>query len=78
MDSKIAAATDLKYRPVAVIRTEEKPPAVVGLTDISARKYVRKRLGAEYLSFAMPWSLYLEMEANVWGSFLERSPWVGL
>jgi len=49
MDSKIAAATDLKYRPVAVIRAEEKPRAVVGHTDISARKYVRKLLGAEYL-----------------------------
>ncbi|WP_319523319.1 DUF169 domain-containing protein [uncultured Desulfosarcina sp.] len=56
----------------------EKPRAVVGLTDISARKYVRKLLGAEYLSFAMPWPLFLEMEANVEGSFLERSPWVGL
>jgi hypothetical protein len=56
----------------------EKPRAVVGLTDISARKYVRKLLGAEYLSFAMPWPLFLEMEANVEGSFLERPPWVGL
>jgi hypothetical protein len=56
----------------------DNPRAVVGLTDISARKYVRKLLGAEYLSFAMPWSLFLEMEANVGGSFLEQSPWVGL
>jgi len=56
----------------------DNPRAVVGLTDISARKYVRKLLGAEYLSFAMPWPLFLEMEANVEGSFLERPPWVGL
>ncbi|BBO77521.1 hypothetical protein DSCW_49380 [Desulfosarcina widdelii] len=56
----------------------KKPRAVVGLTDISARKYVRKLLGAEYLSFAMPWPLFLEMEANVEGSFLERPPWTSL
>jgi len=56
----------------------EHPRAVVGLTDISARKYVRKLLGAEYLSFAMPWSLFLEMEGNVKGSFLERPTWLSL
>ena len=54
------------------------PRAVVGLTDISARKYVRKLLGAEYLSFAMPWKMFLEMEDNVEGSFLERATWRSL
>jgi uncharacterized protein (DUF169 family) len=52
-----------------------KPRAVVGLTDISARKYVRTLLGSEYLSFAMPWELFVEMEGNVEGSFLERHTW---
>jgi len=56
----------------------EHPRAVVGLTDISARKYVRRLLGAAYLSFAMPWSLFLEMENNVEGSFLERPTWLSL
>ncbi|MEZ4579876.1 MAG: DUF169 domain-containing protein [Desulfobacterales bacterium] len=56
----------------------KNPRAVVGLTDISARKYVRKLLGAEYLSFAMPWSLFLEMEDNVEGSFLQRPTWISL
>ena len=56
----------------------ENPRAVVGLTDISARKNVRKLLGAEYLSFAMPWKMYLEMESNVEGSFLERPTWQSL
>lgn len=55
-----------------------RPRAVVGLTDISARKYVRKLLGAEYLSFAMPWKMFLEMEDNVEGSFLERATWRSL
>ena len=53
----------------------ENPRAVVGLTDISARKNVRRLLGAEYLSFAMPWKMFLEMESNVEGSFLERPTW---
>jgi hypothetical protein len=45
---------------------------VVGLTDISARKYLWILSGAEYLSFAMPWKLFLEMEGKVGGSFLQR------
>ncbi|MDX9859434.1 MAG: DUF169 domain-containing protein [Rhodospirillales bacterium] len=56
----------------------DHPRAVVGLTDISARKYVRKTLGADVLTFAMPWSLFLEMEDNVEGSFLERPSWASL
>lgn len=56
----------------------EKPRAVVGLTDISARKYVRTLLGSEYLSFAIPWEMFLEMEGNVEGSFLEKHTWLSL
>lgn len=56
----------------------ESPRAVVGLTDISARKYTRKLLGAEYLTFAMPWTLFQEMEAHVDGSFLQRPTWQSL
>ena len=52
-----------------------KPRAVVGLTDISARKYVRTLLGSSCLSFAMPWRMFLEMEGNVHGSFLEKDVW---
>lgn len=55
-----------------------KPRAVVGLTDISARKYVRTLLGSEYLSFGMPWEMFLEMEGNVEGSFLEKHTWLSL
>jgi hypothetical protein len=54
------------------------PRAVVGLTDISARKNVRKLLGAEYLSFSMPWKMFLDMERNVEGSFLDRPTWQSL
>lgn len=55
-----------------------RPRAVVGLTDISARKYVRSLLGSELLSFAVPWEMFLEMEGNVEGSFLERHTWKSL
>ncbi|MCE5265070.1 MAG: DUF169 domain-containing protein [Deltaproteobacteria bacterium] len=53
----------------------ERPRAVVGLIDLSARVCVRKQLGGNVLSFAMPFSLFREMEANVEGSFLRRHTW---
>ncbi|MGB9846905.1 MAG: DUF169 domain-containing protein [Desulfotomaculales bacterium] len=49
----------------------ERPRAVVGLIDISARKHVDKDL----LSFAVPYKMFLEMESNVEGSFLEKEEW---
>ena len=52
-----------------------RPRAVVGLTDLSARVYIRKQLGDNLLSFAMPFTLFREMEANVEGSFLQRHTW---
>jgi uncharacterized protein (DUF169 family) len=53
----------------------ENPRAVVGLTDISARENIRKQLGRDLLSFAVPWKMFLEMEGNVEGSFLQRRTW---
>ena len=53
----------------------ERPRAVVGLTDLSARLYIRKQLADNLLSFAMPFALFTEMEANVEGSFLQRHTW---
>lgn len=53
----------------------ERPRAVVGLTDLSARLSIRKQLGGNLLSFAMPLALFDEMEANVEGSFLMRHTW---
>lgn len=50
---------------------KEKPKAIIGCFDVSARKYIDKNL----LSFTIPYKLYLEMNANVKGSFLEREPW---
>jgi uncharacterized protein (DUF169 family) len=57
----------------------EKPRAVVGLTDLSARIYVRKQLGdPNFMTFATPFSLFEEMEQNVPGSFLEEQTWLRL
>jgi len=57
----------------------KNPRAVVGLTDLSARVYVRKQLGdPHFMTFAVPFSLYKEMEKNVPGSFLERHTWQSL
>jgi hypothetical protein len=53
----------------------ERPRAVVGLTDLSARVCIRKQLGDNLLSFAMPFALFQEMEANAEGSFLQRHIW---
>jgi len=50
---------------------KEMPKAVVGITDISARPMV----DPDVLSFTVPWSMFLEMENNVPGSFLEKEAW---
>jgi Uncharacterised ArCR, COG2043. len=51
------------------------PRAVIGLTDITARRNVRKMLGKDKLTFSVPYSMFLEMEKNVPGSFLESDEW---
>lgn len=56
----------------------EDPHAVVGLTDLSARKGVRKQLGKDVLSFSVPVALFRQMESNVEESFLQRPTWQSL
>ncbi|MGA3359911.1 MAG: DUF169 domain-containing protein [Halobacteriota archaeon] len=46
----------------------EMPKAVIGLTDITARKYLDKN----ELSFSVPFKRFFEMEANVDESFLTK------
>ena len=52
----------------------ERQRAIIGLTDLSARKYTRK-LGADLMTFTVPFKMFQEMEANVDGSFLQRETW---
>jgi hypothetical protein len=56
----------------------KQPRALVGMTDISARKNVRATLGENILSFTAPWPLFQEIESNVEGSFLQRETWNAL
>lgn len=53
----------------------KKPRAVLGLTDPSARKQVMHVLGDDVFTFAVPFAMYKEMEADAPGSFLSRSTW---
>jgi uncharacterized protein (DUF169 family) len=59
--------------------TNESPHAIVGLTDLSARRYIARQVGRnDLLSFTVPFEMFREMEANVKGSFLERDTWHAL
>jgi len=54
--------------------SSDTPKAVIGLTDITIRNTFMK----DQLSFAMPYQMFLEMESNVAGSFLEKRHWQSL
>ena len=54
---------------------QEQPRAVIGLVDISARIQIKRQLKDDVMSFAVPFVMFQEMEANVPGSFLERNTW---
>jgi len=56
----------------------DHPRAVLGLTDISARKNIMKMLDHNVLSFTVPYSKYLEMEQDAEGSFLEKDSWAAV
>ena len=51
------------------------PKAIIGLTDLSARKITNRALGSDIMSFSVPFQMFLEMESNVEGSFLQRDTW---
>lgn len=56
----------------------EKPRAIIGLTDISARKHIMKMLDHNVLSFTVTYRMFQEMESNVEGSFLRRDSWLSV
>jgi hypothetical protein len=47
------------------------PRAVIGFTDVTARSYHP----ADIMTFSVPWKMFLEMDSNVKGSFLDKSEW---
>ncbi len=48
------------------------------MTDISARRAVRGNLGKDVVTLAVPYNLFIDIESNVEGSFLERDLWKGM
>lgn len=48
------------------------------MTDLTARKNVRRQLGEDVLTFAVPYKMFKEMEENVESSFVERDTWKSL
>lgn len=56
----------------------ERPRAVVGLVDLSARKNLRRQLGRDVMSFSVPPRMFQRMEENVEGSFFQRETWRSL
>lgn len=61
----------IPYREAA----SSSPRAVVGLTDISARLYLRGKIPGDCFSLSVPWKMFLEMEEDLQGSFLEGRTW---
>jgi hypothetical protein len=53
------------------------PRCVVGLTDLSARQFLRAQAGKDMVSFTIPFQRFLEMDPNIEGS-LEQEPWLAL
>lgn len=69
-----AGCQTLGIYPYAEAQKAE-PRAVLGLNDISARVYLKRILKDDLMSFAVPLSLYREMEDNVEESFLMQASW---
>ena len=56
----------------------EQPRALVGMTDLSARKNVRALLGKHIMSFTAPWPVFKRMERDVDTAFFQRNTWRAL
>lgn len=54
---------------------EDERKGIIGLTDISARLNVKKQIGSNYLTFAVPWNFFTEMEEYAPKSFLTKRAW---
>jgi uncharacterized protein (DUF169 family) len=53
---------------------QPEPRAVLGMFDPAARPRMEKN----YLTFSVPWPMFVEMVGNLPGSFVEIDPWVSM
>ena len=66
----------MQFHLWAVAENERQfPRVVIGLTDPTARLAVKKTLGTDVLTVAVPWRRFLEFEEDVAGSFLATGEW---
>jgi len=56
----------------------ENQRCLIGLTDISARKYLKTQGCADKLTFTILFRRLRQMESNVEGSFLQGDTWAGV
>ena len=54
---------------------EDFHKGIIGLTDISARLNVKKQIGENFFTFAIPWEFYVEIEKYASQSFLTKPTW---
>ncbi len=57
---------------------KDRPRASVGLTDLAIRAEHKRFLGDSMMTFAMPYKLFLEMEANAGKGCLQKQSWKDL
>jgi hypothetical protein len=56
----------------------ENPCAVLGLIDLSPRFYIRKLIPDEYLTYTVPWALYLQLEKEAEDGVFHSPLWKDL
>lgn len=57
---------------------QESPRPVLGFTDLAARKHTRKTVPEEYLTYAVPWKLFLELEQEARDGIFVSPLWLDL
>ena len=53
----------------------ERPRAVVGLVDISARNFMTRQFGHDQMTVSVPFGMFERLETDAPGSFLAKSQW---
>ncbi|SIN79160.1 DUF169 domain-containing protein [Halodesulfovibrio marinisediminis] len=57
---------------------QDVPRPVLGFTDLAARKHTRKTIPEDYLTYAVPWNLFLELEREAQDGIFVSPIWLDL